>query len=146
MSRNKISKEYTKLAEVERELRNLMGAIKQGIVTVSTKAEVEKAETERARLFGQLQARTAQADPVTPMLPNLNEWFKAIVGNLAAIQPVAKAREALKGVLGSTITLHPCADGDVRYLTAEVTVNYAGLLRLTVGKIKVVEGRRFYRR
>ena len=37
-------------------------------------------------------------------------------------------------MLGSTITLHPCADGAGRYLTAEVTGDYAGLLRLATGK------------
>ncbi len=42
----------------------------------------------------------------------------------------------LKSLLGATIMLHPCADGVERYLTAEVTGDYAGLLRLTMGKNK----------
>ena len=54
---------------------------------------------------------------------------------------IAQAREALKSLVGKTIALHPCADGAGRYLTAEVTGDYAGLLRLETGKIKVVEGR-----
>ncbi len=49
---------------------------------------------------------------------------------------IAKAREALKSLLGKTIALHPCADGEARYLTAEVTGDYAGLLRLAMGKNK----------
>jgi len=32
------------------------------------------------------------------------------------------------------ILLHPCADGAGRFLTAELTGDYAGLLQLVVGK------------
>jgi site-specific DNA recombinase len=125
-----------KLVEVERELANLMSAVKQGVVTVSTKAELEKAERERSRLLGMMRSRTAKTDNVTTLLPNLKERFKTLVGNLATIphQHVGKAREVLKSLLGATIVLHPCADGAGRYLTAEVTGDYAGLLRLTLGK------------
>ena len=51
-----------------------------------------------------------------------------------------QAREVLKSLLGATITLHPCADGVERYLTAEVTGDYAGLLRLAIGKNKAGGG------
>ena len=133
---------HAKLAEVEREIAYIMKAIKAGILTVSTKAELEKAEAERGRLLSQLQARTAKGDNVTTMLPNLKERFKTLVGNLAATphHHVAKAREALKSLLGKTIALHPCADGAGRYLTAEVTGDYEGLLRLAIGKNKAGGG------
>ena len=39
-------------------------------------------------------------------------------------------------MLGEQIVLHPCADGVERYLTAEVSGNHAGLLRLALGKNK----------
>ncbi len=119
-----------------------MKAIKAGILTVSTKAELEKAEAERGRLLSQLQASTAKSDNLTTMLPNLKERFKTLVGNLAATphDHVAKAREALKSLLGKTIALHPCADGAGRYLTAEVTGDYEGLLRLAIGKNKAGGG------
>lgn len=76
------------------------------------------------------------------MLPDLNERFKTLVGNLAVTphHHVAKTREALKSLLGKTIALHPCADGAGRYLTAEVTGDYEGVLRLAVGKNKVGGG------
>ena len=87
--------------------------------------------------MGLIQSHTAKADNVTTLLPNLMDRFGAVVGNLANIprQHVDKARNMLKGLLGSTITLHPC-DGTVRYLTAEVTGDYAGLLRLAISKNK----------
>ena len=134
---------HRKLAEVEGEIANMMTAIKQGIVTVSTKEELEKIEAEKERLLSQLQPRTVQADNVTTMLPNLQKRFETLVGNMAAIPQhhIAQAREALRSLVGKTIALHPCADGAGRYLTAEVTGDYAGLLRLETGKIKVVEGR-----
>jgi len=132
-----------KFAEVEREIGYIMKAIKVGILTVSTKTELEKAEAERGRLLSQLEARPAKAGNVTKMLPDLKELFKTLVDNLAATphDHVAKAREALKSLLGKTIALHPCAAGAGRYLTAEVTGDYQGLLRLAITKIKLVEGR-----
>jgi hypothetical protein len=89
-----------------------------------------------------LQANIAKADNVTAMLPNLKERFKTLIGNLAVSSHhhIAKAREALKSLLGKTITLHPCADGAGRYLTAEVTGDYEGLLRLFIGKNKAGGG------
>ena len=45
-------RQRAKLVEVERELSNLMSAIRQGVLTPSIKAEVEKAEAERSRLLG----------------------------------------------------------------------------------------------
>ena len=133
---------HAKLAEVEREIGYIMKAIKVGILTVSTKAELEKAEAERGRLLSQLEARPAKADNVTTMMPDLKKRFKTLVGNLAATphDHVAKAREALKSLLGNTIALHPCADGAGRYLTAEVTGDYQGLLRLAINKNKAGGG------
>ena len=130
------------IAWLECEIAYIMKAIKAGILTVSTKTELEKAEAERGRVLSQLQARTAKADNVTTMLPNLKERFKTLVGNLAATphHHVAKAREALKNLLGKTIALHPCADGAGRYLTAEVPGDYEGLLRLAIGKNKAGGG------
>ena len=89
-----------------------------------------------------LRSRGAIADNVTRMLPNLKERFRTLVGNLAATphHHVAKAREALKSLLGKTIALHPCTDGAGRYLTAEVTGDYEGLLWLAIGKNKAGGG------
>ncbi len=59
---------------------------------------------------------------------------------------VDRARGVLLELLGKEIALHPTADGKERYLTAEVCGDYAGLLRLTTGKISLVEGTRSNRR
>jgi hypothetical protein len=49
---------------------------------------------------------------------------------------VDKARATLRDLLGKEILLHPTADGTERYLTAEISVDYAGLLRLGTGENK----------
>ena len=127
-----------RLDQVEKELANIISAIKQGLLTPSTKAELQRAEAERDRLQRLLNVHTAKANSVAHVIPNLKDRFRSLVENLAtdAHQQVDKARAALKGLLGQTIVLHPCADGDERFLTAELSGNYAGLLQLTLGKNK----------
>jgi DNA invertase Pin-like site-specific DNA recombinase len=127
-----------RLEQVEREIANIMTAIKQGILTASTKAELEKAEAERGWLQGLIKTRTDKADNLALLLPNLKEQFTVLVANLATVthQHVDRARAMLKSLLGRQIALHQCADGADRYLTAEVSGNYAGLLRLALGKNK----------
>ena len=61
-----------------------------------------------------------------------------LLQNLEAVtQPqVDKARALLRTILGKEIVLHPTVDGETRYLTAEVTGDYAGLLRLATWQNK----------
>ncbi|HKQ35465.1 MAG TPA: hypothetical protein VJT11_09205 [Nitrospiraceae bacterium] len=47
-----------------------------------------------------------------------------------------KVRGILRELLGKEIVLYPTADGVDRFLTAEITGVYAGLLRLALGKNK----------
>ena len=131
-----------RLEQVEGEIANILTAIRQGILTPSTKAELHKAEAERDRLQGLLQARAAKTDGLVLALPNLEERFRTLVGNLAAIphEHVDRARATLKSLLGAQIALHPSADGTERFLVAEVSGSYAGLLQLAVGKNKVGGG------
>ena len=55
-----------------------MTAIKAGIFTASTKAALEKAEAERARLLQQLHGQQKKLDKVSSFLPNAVERFKAL--------------------------------------------------------------------
>ena len=109
-----------------------MSAIRQGIVTPSTKAELQQAEAERDRLRSDLKAQTSPAEHVSRLLPNLKARFERAVANLATLgqQQVEQARAILKTLLGPEIRLHPCADGAERFLTAELSGSYAGLLQL----------------
>ncbi|NWF74533.1 MAG: recombinase zinc beta ribbon domain-containing protein, partial [Nitrospirae bacterium] len=57
------------LATVENEIANLLKAIKAGILTQSTKTELQRAETERTRLHKSIPTRTTKADKVATLLP-----------------------------------------------------------------------------
>ena len=71
-------------------------------------------------------------------LPNAIGRFQTLLDDLANVTQlqVDRARGLLRVLLGNAITLHPCSDGQGRYLEAEVAGDYAGLLRLAVGQNK----------
>jgi hypothetical protein len=98
------------------------------------KAALAQAEAERTRLAQILQA-TKAPNPVTTLLPNLMDKFLKLRDDLVrAIQfKVDKARGILKDLVGGAIALHPTLDGGRRYLTAELSGDYAGLLKLVTG-------------
>ncbi len=119
------------LATVESEITNLLNAIKRGIVTVSTKAELETLEAKRERLHARLQDGAEKFDKVVALLPRVKERYEALVQNLAHIpqRHIEPMREQIKSLVGE-ITLRPKAEG---YLEAEMVGRYDGLLKLAVG-------------
>lgn len=92
------------------EQTNLLSAIKQGIVTASTKEALESAEREVEELTRQI-ARQRKA-PVTSVLPRALERYRAAVDQLESrlAEQIEPAREILKSLLGSKIRLHPKGD------------------------------------
>lgn len=127
-----------RLAQVEQEIAHLVEAIKQGILTASTKTELVKLEGEQQELQARLQQTQSKADRVADFVPDLIERFQAAVADIATVTQhnVDKARSPLQQLMGKEIVLHPTADGEERYLTAEVSGNYGGLYRLITGKNK----------
>jgi site-specific DNA recombinase len=127
-----------RLTQVEQAIVHLVEAIKQGIVTVSTKAELVKLEGEQHQLQERLQRTRSKADQVADFVPNLVGQFKAALEDLTTVTQynIDKARASLQQLMGKEIALHPTADGQERYLTAEVSGDYAGLYRLVTGKNK----------
>jgi hypothetical protein len=77
-------------------------------------------------------------EKVAAFFPNAIGRFKTLIDDLANVTQfqVDKARGLLRVLLGKEIVLHPTADGSARYLTAEVSGDYEGLLRLAVGQTK----------
>jgi len=128
----------THLREVEQEIANIMMAIKAGIFTASTKVALEKAEAERSRLLQQLRGQQKKLEKISSFLPNAVERFKALVDDLANVtqHQVDKARGILRELLGKEIRLHPTSDGRERYLTAELSADYSGPVRLVFGQNK----------
>ena len=119
------------LAKVESEIQNIMAAIKAGILTATTKQELERLEAERTRLSQLQQTRSAQSDKVATLLPRAAERYRQLVDDLSAlsVKHIAQAREQLRTLVG-TIRLAPTADG---YLEAALAARYAGLVKLVVG-------------
>ena len=132
-----------RLAALDQEIAHLMAAIKAGIITVATKSELVKLEDEQRRLRVTVQDKQPTDDRVTSFLPNTIGRVRAVLADLTAVTQyqVDKARGILRRLLGEEIVLHPTANGKDRYLTAEVSGDYAGLFRLVTGKTSLVEAR-----
>ena len=129
--RPELAEAQRRLVAVEREIANIMQAIKEGILTATTKAELEKAEAERTCLQETLQADMRGLDKVAAFLPRAAERYRALVTNLAQVTlpRVAEARQQIRELVGE-IKLVPTAEG---YLEAELTGRYQGLVKLAVG-------------
>jgi site-specific DNA recombinase len=116
------------LAGIEQEIKNLLTAIKQGIFTASTKAELEHLEAEQDRLRQQVQAPSAK---VVSFLPRAKDRYEALLQNLSNISPRYREplREQIHALVGK-IQLQPMADG---YLEAVMPPPFEGLIKLISG-------------
>lgn len=105
-----------RLKAAERIRSNLLEAIKQGIITASTKFALETAEQEISTLERQRE-QLGQWE-VSEILPRAVERYQQAVSQLAATldQRVDSAREILKSLIGDRIRIHR-RDG---YLEAEI--------------------------
>jgi site-specific DNA recombinase len=130
-----------RLTVVELEIANIMTAIKAGILTSTTKLELEKAEAERARLQQTIAGKQFQADKLLKILPRAGERYRAVVENLENVSNATEAREQIRTLLGK-VKLVPTPEGR---LEAELEGRYDGLLQLAgAGKLNnVVAGRGF---
>jgi DNA invertase Pin-like site-specific DNA recombinase len=128
-SRPDRSKTEGRIATLEAEIGRMVDAIRAGVFSETLKAELQSAETERARLKGDLRANHAGAAKVVDILPRALERYERLVGNLesVAMADVAHAREQIRALTGGEIKLVPTPDG---HLEAELTGDYGGVLRL----------------
>ena len=122
------------LSDAQTVADNIMAAIKAGIITDGTKAELEKAEAEVKRLTAEIEADAGAQDKVADFLPNAVERYQKLVSNLEKIsqRDVPRAREQIKKLLGGEIKLYPSESGD--YLEAEMTGDVVSLLHAGSGK------------
>ena len=132
-----------RLANAEKDIANIMTAIKAGIITPSTKVELEKAEAEKTRATEELKAEPARTDNLPNMLPRAIERYKGFLSDLGGTlqRDVAQARQHIKTLVGP-IKLTPKPEG---YLEAELTKNREAIL-LSLGNsnyIRLVAGAGF---
>ena len=115
----------SKLLKIEKEIANIAKAIKAGILTPTTKSELEKAEAERARLQ---RASEDRLDNVLTVLPRAKERYHALIEGIGALSTkhLPQAREQIRTLVGD-IWLKPSQEG---HLEATLTGRYEGLVRL----------------
>jgi site-specific DNA recombinase len=130
-----VAKATARLQAVEKELAQFVKAIAQGIFSASTKGELDRLEAEKVTLTQTIKHRDKLYNKVITFLPNMEQRFTAMIDDLVTVtQPeVDKARGILRELVGGTIRLHASSDGAARFLTAELTGDYHGLLKLALG-------------
>jgi site-specific DNA recombinase len=143
LQREKVSDQgrtQKRLAEVEQEITHIMEAIKRGIFTPTTKAELEKAEAERDHLRKSLEAPAKPNGTLPSVLPNLLQWFKRSLGTIAMLGPheVDQARGIIRDLVGGSITLQPTQTSHGQALVAHLKGNYLGLARHLVGRAGIL--------
>lgn len=88
-----------RLAAAERVRENLMAALRAGIITPGTKAELERAEADVAAAKAELERMRTQAP--ARLLPHLEKRWEGIVAVLAQrVRNVPAARDALRELIG----------------------------------------------
>ena len=104
-------------------------AIKQGIITPSTKTALQEAEAEKLRLERTLDLRPDLLADVGAMLPQAVDRYRELVGDLGSVplQHIARARNQIKALVGGEIRLMPTPEGG---LNAEMQGDYQGLIEL----------------
>lgn len=86
------------IAQAEKERDNILAAIRAGIVTPSTKAELERAEHQIEEARRELD-KVLAFEPAQ-MLPRAREIYRDLVARLQGIEDVNRAREALRSLIG----------------------------------------------
>ncbi|MEW5904390.1 MAG: zinc ribbon domain-containing protein [Pseudomonadota bacterium] len=115
-----------KVEKANKEAENIMAAIRQGIITPTTKRALEEAE-EAARTAEEELHAILTFQP-TQILPRAREIFKGLVDKLECINDVSAAREAIRSITGD-IRLIP----EHGKLFAEPTqAGLAGLCQITL--------------
>ena len=101
-------------AKARQEVDNILDAIRQGIVTPSTRKALEEAEAKL--LEAQERVRVIERFAPAKTIPRLHEAFEKLVANLEQAEDVAAMREAIREIVGE-VRLVP-EGGD---LVAEMT-------------------------
>jgi DNA invertase Pin-like site-specific DNA recombinase len=106
------------LADTDRRIGQIVGAIEQGIVTASTKSRLIELETQREQLAGKLAALAHGHPPVPRIHPNAAEIYRRRVADLEAALNDPEDKDRASAVIRSLIeriVLYPADKrGEVR--------------------------------
>ncbi len=102
---------HRELRQAEQERDNIMNAIRAGIITPTTKRELEAAEARAQQIRAELtRAKTSQ--PVT-MVPRIRQEWQRIVATLEDYaRNIPAAREALRELLGENVIVRRNENGE----------------------------------
>ena len=132
------------LRQIEKEIHNVLKAIKAGILTESTEAELRRLEAKKKELETLLHEKNGGLLNGQQFIPAARACFQNLVNNLENVEAacLSPIREQIKTLVGGAIKLHPTDKG---YLQAELAGDYAWFLKLTgeKSKIMVVAGEGF---
>ncbi|MGF7229718.1 MAG: recombinase family protein [Candidatus Saccharibacteria bacterium] len=113
-----------RLANADRVKDNILAALRAGIITPSTRAELLDAESAVASAQAELVA--ARAQQPAQVIPRLRERWRAIVADLGNVaRNIPAARAAIRELLGDRITLARNENGD---LFAEIAASNINLV------------------
>ena len=114
------------IVRAEKEVENIMAAIRQGIVTPTTLGALQDAE---AKLQA-AQASKREIEKLQPadVIPRVRELHQKLVSELEQLEDVSAAREAIRAIVGE-IRLVPEGDELVAELTS---AGLAGACQLTL--------------
>ena len=137
--------EATKLLyTIEKEIENLIKAIKAGIITESTKIELQRAEQEKKKLISTLSVDSKELDNIVEILPKCIDKFYQVLEDISNIPQgqIAKMRTHIGVLVGNEIILKPT---ESEGLEAYFYGDYAGMLNLvpTESKLSLVAGAGF---
>lgn len=134
------------LEKVEREITNLVDAIRQSPASPALLAALQDAEQRRAGLQAQIRVQTRPRTEMPDILANAEHVLRQMVEALetSLSRDIPAARSVLVQLLGETIPVWP--DKEKGHLVAEVGLDTEGLLAASGGhKISLVAGAGFGR-
>ncbi len=126
------------LEKVQKEIANLVEAVKDRGYDQVIGAALDKAQAEKAKLETSLVPQTGLLGNINSFLPQAKARYKALIDDLAYTlsRNVPQAREYLKTLVGSSIKLIPQAEG---FLMAELQQSAEGLIKLIAGEKVIVD-------
>ena len=142
----------TSLSQVEKEITNIMTAIKAGIFTASTKAELEDLEARKERFGRELQIASQDAPTVPDDLAEVyRDKVDALVGSLNDPENRAESIDAIRGLIDKIIVHWDAAtgahgveiEGDIVALLRAGTNENAAAVEAAASSFEMVAGAGF---
>ena len=120
-----------RLKQIEKEIGNLLNAIKMGIINPTVQGELNALEQEKAKYEERTSIDTQEIDQIHTVMPAIKQSFIDILNceKHVPVAHVAKLRDRIQMILGQKIKISP--KDNKEGLIAEVHGQYSGLLKLS---------------